>query len=62
MSTMVRWNLGAPVVIVAAGVVIGLVNDQSIKITLNTQAMLYMAEIVLAVLLFVDATEVRGGR
>ncbi|PWK86368.1 hypothetical protein C8D88_105411 [Lentzea atacamensis] len=59
---MVRWNLGAPVVIVAAGVVIGLVNDQSIKITLNTQAMLYMAEIVLAVLLFVDATEVRGGR
>ncbi|NUT99144.1 MAG: sodium:proton exchanger [Saccharothrix sp.] len=57
-----RWNLGAPVVIVAAGVVIGLVNDQSIKIALNTQAMLYVAEIVLAVLLFVDATEVRGGR
>jgi NhaP-type Na+/H+ or K+/H+ antiporter len=57
-----RWNLGAPVVIVTAGVVIGLVNEQSIKIALNTQAMLYMAEIVLAVLLFVDATEVRGGR
>lgn len=61
-SRLDRWNLGAPVVIVAAGVVIGLVNEQSIKIALNTQAMLYVAEIVLAVLLFVDATEVRGGR
>ncbi|GAB2974706.1 hypothetical protein [Saccharothrix stipae] len=61
-SRLDRWNLGAPVVIVAAGVVIGLVNEQSIEIALNTQAMLYMAEIVLAVLLFVDATEVRGGR
>lgn len=57
-----RWNLGAPVVTVAAGVVIGLVNEQSIAIALNTEAMLYVAEIILAVLLFVDATEVRGGR
>lgn len=57
-----RWNLGAPIVMVAAGVVIGLVNEKSIAIALNTQAMLYVAEIVLAVLLFVDATEVRGGR
>lgn len=57
-----RWNLGAPIVTVAAGVIIGLVNEQSIAIALNTKAMLYVAEIVLAVLLFVDATEVRGGR
>ncbi|MCO1574211.1 cation:proton antiporter [Crossiella sp. SN42] len=57
-----RWNLGAPVVTVAAGVVIGLVNESSIALALNTEATLYVAEIVLAVLLFVDATEVRGGR
>jgi sodium/hydrogen antiporter len=61
-SRLDRWNLGAPVVMVAAGVVIGLVNESSIAIALNTEAMLYVAEIVLAVLLFVDATEVRGGR
>jgi sodium/hydrogen antiporter len=61
-SRLDRWNLGAPVVMVVAGVVIGLVNEQSINIALNTHAMLYAAEIVLAVLLFVDATEVRGGR
>ncbi|PWK87144.1 sodium/proton antiporter (CPA1 family) [Lentzea atacamensis] len=57
-----RWNLGAPVITVAAGVVIGLVNENSIAIALNTEAMLYLAEIILAVLLFVDATEVRAGR
>jgi len=61
-SRLDRWNLGAPVVMVAAGVVIGLVNEQSINLVLNTHAMQYAAEIVLAVLLFVDATEVRGGR
>ncbi|MFS8103290.1 hypothetical protein LFM09_39805 [Lentzea alba] len=37
-SRLDRWHLGAPVVIVAAGVVIGLVDEQSIKIALNTQA------------------------
>ncbi|GAA3989942.1 cation:proton antiporter [Allokutzneria multivorans] len=61
-SRLDRWNLGAPVVIVTAGVIIGLVNEQSIEFALNTEATLYVAEIVLAVLLFVDATEVRGGR
>ncbi|NUT96160.1 MAG: sodium:proton exchanger [Saccharothrix sp.] len=61
-SRLDRWNLGAPIVIVTAGVVIGLVNEKSISLVLNTEAMLYVAEIVLAVLLFVDATELRGGR
>ncbi|MCA1185941.1 hypothetical protein LCD36_05695 [Saccharopolyspora sp. 6T] len=61
-SRLDRWNLGAPVVMVAAGVVIGLVNESSIALVLNTEAVLYVVEIVLAVLLFVDATEVRGGR
>ncbi|MBB5897937.1 cation:proton antiporter [Kutzneria kofuensis] len=57
-----RWNLGAPVVMVLAGVVVGLVNEDSISALLNTQAVQQAAEIILAVLLFTDATEVRGGR
>ncbi|WP_020659992.1 cation:proton antiporter [Amycolatopsis benzoatilytica] len=57
-----RWNLGAPVVMVVAGVVVGLLNEQSIAAVLNTEAVQHAAEIILAVLLFVDATEVRGGR
>ncbi|WP_228688364.1 hypothetical protein [Amycolatopsis keratiniphila] len=37
-SRLDRWNLGAPVVMVTAGVVIGLVNESSIAIALNTEA------------------------
>ncbi|MEU5264271.1 cation:proton antiporter [Amycolatopsis sp. NPDC021455] len=57
-----RWNLGAPVVLVLAGVVVGVLNEDSINAVLNTQAVQQVAEIILAVLLFTDATEVRGGR
>lgn len=61
-SRLDRWNLGAPVIMVLAGVGVGLVNETSIAALLNTQAMQQAAEIILAVLLFTDATEVRGGR
>jgi NhaP-type Na+/H+ or K+/H+ antiporter len=47
---------------VVAGVVVGLLNENSIAAVLNTEAVQHAAEIILAVLLFVDATEVRGGR
>jgi sodium/hydrogen antiporter len=57
-----RWNLGAPVIMVLAGVVVGVVNDSSIDAVLNTETVQQVAEIILAVLLFVDATEVRAGR
>ncbi|GAB2813547.1 cation:proton antiporter [Lentzea nigeriaca] len=57
-----RWNLGAPIIMVVAGVVVGLLNDNSINAVLNTETVQYVAEIILAVLLFVDATEVRAGR
>ncbi|HET6704876.1 cation:proton antiporter [Amycolatopsis sp.] len=57
-----RWNLGAPVVMVLAGVLVGLLYENSIAAVLNTEAVQHIAEIILAVLLFVDATEVRGGR
>ncbi|MEQ0557902.1 cation:proton antiporter [Amycolatopsis sp. NEAU-NG30] len=57
-----RWNLGAPVVMVLAGVLVGVLYEDSIAAVLNTEAVQHIAEIILAVLLFVDATEVRGGR
>ncbi|TCO54309.1 cation:proton antiporter [Actinocrispum wychmicini] len=61
-SRLDRWNLGAPVVMVAAGVAVGVLNEDSIAAGLNIEAVQRGAEIILAVLLFVDATEVRGGR
>ncbi|MEV6444960.1 cation:proton antiporter [Amycolatopsis sp. NPDC051716] len=57
-----RWYLGAPLVMVLAGVAAGLLVEDSISAVLNTQAVQQVAEIILAVLLFTDATEVRGGR
>ncbi|MCP2244211.1 cation:proton antiporter [Lentzea aerocolonigenes] len=57
-----RWYLGAPIVMVLAGVAVGLFNVSAIAEGLNTEASQHAAEIILAVLLFVDATEVRAGR
>ncbi|MFI6095657.1 cation:proton antiporter [Lentzea sp. NPDC051213] len=57
-----RWLLGAPLVMVLAGVVVGLFNENAIAEGLNTESVQLAAEIILAVLLFVDATEVRAGR
>lgn len=57
-----RWNLGAPILMVLAGVAVGLLNESSIAEGLNTETAQHAAEIILAVLLFVDATEVRAGR
>ncbi|MGW4241808.1 cation:proton antiporter domain-containing protein [Nocardia sp. NPDC004722] len=56
-----QWRISAPMVTVAAGVIVGLLVRDSIGETLDTEAALHAAEFVLAVLLFVDATEVRGG-
>ncbi|MBE8518564.1 cation:proton antiporter [Amycolatopsis sp. H6(2020)] len=61
-SRLDRWYLGAPLVMVLAGVAAGLLVEDSISALLNTQAVQQVAEIILAVLLFADATEVRGGR
>lgn len=49
-------------VMVLAGVVVGLLNSNSISLALNTEAVQHAAEFILAVLLFVDATEIREGR
>jgi NhaP-type Na+/H+ or K+/H+ antiporter len=57
-----RWYLGAPLVMVLAGVLVGLTVKDSVAAALNTEVAQHVAEIVLAYLLFLDATEVRGGR
>ncbi|RZS29612.1 sodium/proton antiporter (CPA1 family) [Herbihabitans rhizosphaerae] len=57
-----RWHIGAPAVMVSAGVLIGLAVHGSIAEALNTESAQHVAEIILAFLLFVDATEIRGGR
>ncbi|MEV0676092.1 cation:proton antiporter [Actinosynnema sp. NPDC050436] len=57
-----RWNVGAPVVMVAAGVGLGFLVGDDVGAALNTMTAEFVAEVILAVLLFVDATEVRGGR
>jgi NhaP-type Na+/H+ or K+/H+ antiporter len=57
-----RWNVGAPAVMVLAGALVGFTVAGSVAEALNTEVALHAAELILAVLLFVDATEVRRGR
>ncbi|ONI71028.1 sodium:proton exchanger [Actinosynnema sp. ALI-1.44] len=59
---LLRWNLGAPAIMVLAGILVGLAVEDSVAAALNTTVAQHVAEIILAFLLFVDATEVRGGR
>lgn len=56
-----RWSLTAPIVFVLAGIGIGFFTESELVATLNTEDVQRVAEIILAVLLFVDATEVKGG-
>ncbi|BBZ09034.1 sodium/hydrogen exchanger [Mycolicibacterium doricum] len=60
-SRMERWRVTAPMGIVLAGVVIGLATSDRVADGLNTEVAEHVAEIILAILLFVDATDVRGG-
>jgi NhaP-type Na+/H+ or K+/H+ antiporter len=57
-----RLHLQAPVVLVAAGVLTGQFTHFTLVETLNSEMAQHAAEVILAVLLFVDATSVRGGR
>ncbi|WP_063752928.1 cation:proton antiporter [Streptomyces sp. NRRL S-350] len=57
-----RRHVRAPLVLVLAGVVTGLFTHSEIAAALNSVVAQRVAEIILAVLLFVDATELRGGR
>ncbi|SDS61263.1 cation:proton antiporter [Actinoplanes derwentensis] len=56
-----QWNVRAPLVMVLAGLATGL-STSAIADTLDAGVAQHVAEIILAVLLFVDANEVHGGR
>lgn len=56
-----RLRLTAAMILVLAGVAVGFTTQDVLAETLNTDTAEHVAEIILAVLLFVDATEVRGG-
>ena len=57
---MDQWGVSAPLVMVLAGGAVGVGAHGAIAEALNTGAAQRAAEIILAVLLFVDATHVRG--
>ena len=58
---LARWSVTAPIAMVVAGTLLTAGADPVFVIDLDTAAVERAVEVVLAVLLFVDATEVRGG-
>lgn len=60
-SRLRRWQISGPVSMVACGLVAGFVVSGELIAGLNTDLAERTVELILAVILFVDATEVRGG-
>lgn len=56
-----QWRLTAPMVLVLAGIAVGFTTSDGLVDSLNTEVAQHTAEIILAILLFVDATDIRGG-
>lgn len=56
-----RWRITAPMFLVLAGIAVGLTTQDVLADSLNTDTAQHVAEIILAVLLFIDATDIRGG-
>lgn len=56
-----RWHISGAVAMVLSGTVVGFFMREEISEHLNTSLAEHIVELILAVLLFVDATEVRGG-
>jgi NhaP-type Na+/H+ or K+/H+ antiporter len=56
-----RWRVTAPMFLVLAGIAVGFSTQDVLAESLNTDTAQHLAEIILAVLLFVDATDIRGG-
>ena len=57
-----RWHVRAPFVMVLAGLATGVLTNNAIANRLDSGAAQHVAEIILAVLLFLDATAVPAGR
>lgn len=58
---MQRGRITAPILLVLAGAAIEYGTYHAVADTLNSQVAQHLAELILAVLVFVDATDVRGG-
>lgn len=56
-----RWRLTSPMLLVVAGAIVEYTTHGSLADTLNSDTAQHVAEIILAVLLFVDANEIRTG-
>jgi len=56
-----RWRITSPLFLVVAGAIVEYTTHGSLADTLNANVAQHMAEVILAVLLFVDAADVRGG-
>jgi NhaP-type Na+/H+ or K+/H+ antiporter len=56
-----KWRVSAPMAMVAAGLAIGFTTRNVLGSGLNTEIAQHIAELILALLLFVDATAVKGG-
>jgi NhaP-type Na+/H+ or K+/H+ antiporter len=58
---LAAWHVSGPLVLVAAGVVAGIMYGDAVGEHLDTDLAERVVELILAVLLFVDAIEVHGG-
>jgi NhaP-type Na+/H+ or K+/H+ antiporter len=56
-----RWRITSPLFLVLAGAIVEYTTHGSLADTLNANVAQHIAEVILAVLLFVDAADVRGG-
>ena len=56
-----RLRIGAPLFLVVAGAVVEYTTHGSLADTLNSKTAEHVAQIILAVLLFVDANAIRSG-
>ncbi|MFE0028608.1 cation:proton antiporter [Amycolatopsis sp. NPDC059021] len=60
-ARLARWRISAPIVMVTAGLAIGFSTQNVLGSGLNTEIAQHVAEIMLALLLFVDATALGSG-
>src|SRR5690349_14539885 len=58
---LARWSITAPIAMVAVGVAVTAGSEPMYHVDLETSVIEHFVEVVLAVVLFVDASEVEGG-
>ncbi|MEE1754638.1 cation:proton antiporter [Streptomyces sp. SP18CS02] len=58
---LARWSITAPIAMMAAGIALTAGSDPPLSFDLDTATFEHMVEVILALVLFVDATEVPAG-